>query len=76
MNTQDDRAWSINPLDEAERRAYRAAACKLTELGEWDEVMLHDEIAGLLAKDFDLTATVIWTHCCGSGSRIRPKAAR
>ncbi|MFT7057682.1 MAG: hypothetical protein ACJASV_000181 [Pseudorhodobacter sp.] len=28
---------------------------KLTELGEWDEAMLCDEIAGLLAEDFDLS---------------------
>ena len=44
----------IGHLDEAERRAYRIADNKLTELGEWDEVMLRDEIAGLLAEDFDL----------------------
>ena len=42
-------------LDEAERRAYRIADNKLTELGEWDEAMLRDEIAGLLAEDFDLS---------------------
>jgi hypothetical protein len=41
-------------LDEAERRAYRIADNKLTELGEWDEAMLRDEIAGLLGEDFDL----------------------
>ncbi len=28
---------------------------KLTELGEWDEAILRDEIAGLLAEDFDLS---------------------
>ena len=27
----------------------------MTELGEWDEAMLRDEIAGLLAEDFDLS---------------------
>jgi hypothetical protein len=42
-------------LDEAERRAYRIADNKLTEMGEWDEAMLRDEIAGLLAEDFDLS---------------------
>ncbi|CUH61573.1 site-specific DNA-methyltransferase [Thalassobacter stenotrophicus] len=44
----------LGHLDEAERRAYRIADNKLTELGEWDETMLRDEIAGLLAEDFDL----------------------
>ena len=42
-------------LDEAERRAYRIADNKLTEMGDWDEVVLRDEIAGLLAEDFDLS---------------------
>ncbi|TDQ64745.1 ParB-like nuclease family protein [Phaeovulum veldkampii DSM 11550] len=45
----------LSHLDEAERRAYRIADNKLTELGEWDEAVLRDEIAGLLAEDFDLT---------------------
>ena len=45
----------LSHLDEAERRAYRIAENKLTELGEWDEAMLRDEIAGLLAEDFDLS---------------------
>jgi hypothetical protein len=45
----------LSHLDEAERRAYRIADNKLTELGEWDEAMLRDEIAGLLAEDFDLS---------------------
>jgi DNA modification methylase len=45
----------LSHLDEAERRAYRIADNKLTELGEWDEGMLRDEIAGLLAEDFDLS---------------------
>ena len=44
----------LGHLGEAERRAYRIADNKLTELGEWDEAMLRDEIAGLLAEDFDL----------------------
>lgn len=43
----------LSHLDEAERRAYRIADNKLTELGEWDEAMLRDEIAGLLVEDFD-----------------------
>jgi len=31
---------------EAERRAYRIVDNKLTELGDWDEALLRDEIAG------------------------------
>jgi hypothetical protein len=45
----------LSHLDEAERRAYRIADNKLTELGEWDEAILRDEIAGLFAEDFDLS---------------------
>ncbi len=45
----------LGHLDEAERRAYRIADNKLTELGKWDEALLRDEIAGLLAEDFDPT---------------------
>jgi len=45
----------LSHLDEAERRAYRIADNKLTELGDWDEAMLRDEVAGLLAEDFDLS---------------------
>jgi DNA modification methylase len=45
----------LGHLDEAEQRAYRIADNKLTEMGEWDEAVLRDEIAGLLAEDFDLS---------------------
>jgi DNA modification methylase len=45
----------LGHLDEAERRAYRIADNKLTEMGDWDEAALREEIAGLLAEDFDLT---------------------
>lgn len=45
----------LGHLDEAERRAYRIADNKLTELGDWDEALLRDEVAGLLADDFDLS---------------------
>jgi hypothetical protein len=45
----------LSHLDEAERRAYRIADNKLIELGECDEAKLRDEIAGLLAEDFDLS---------------------
>jgi len=44
----------LGHLDDAERRAYRIADNKLTEMGDWDEAVLRDEIAGLLAEDFDL----------------------
>ncbi len=40
----------LGHLDEAERRAYRIADNKLTELGEWDEAVLREEIAGLLGS--------------------------
>ncbi len=45
----------LGHLDEAERRAYRIADNKLTELGDWDEGLLRYEVAGLLADDFDLS---------------------
>ena len=45
----------LGHLDEAERRAYRIADNKLTELADWDEALLRDEVAGLLADDFDLS---------------------
>ncbi len=45
----------LGHLDDAERRAYRIADNKLTELGEWDDALLREEIAGLLAEDFDLS---------------------
>jgi len=45
----------LGHLDEAERRAYRIADNKLTEMGDWDEAVLRDEVSGLLAEDFDLS---------------------
>lgn len=45
----------LGHLDEAERRAYRIADNKLSELGDWDDALLRDEVAGLLADDFDLS---------------------
>ena len=44
----------LGHLDEAERRAYRIADNKLKELGDWDDAILSEEIANLLAEDFDL----------------------
>ena len=55
LGLKDVPVIGLGHLDEAERRAYRIADNKLTELGEWDDAMLHDEIAGLLAEDFDLS---------------------
>jgi DNA modification methylase len=45
----------LGHLDDAERRAYRIADNKLTEMGEWDDALLREEIAGLLAENFDLS---------------------
>lgn len=42
-------------LTEAQRRAYRLADNKLTELGTWDEALLAAELNELLAEDFDLS---------------------
>ena len=42
-------------LSEEQRRAYRIADNKLTELGEWDEALLSAELQALLAEDFDLS---------------------
>jgi len=47
----------LGHLSEAQRRAYRIADNKLTELGEWDEAMLSVELQALLAEDFDLSLT-------------------
>ncbi|MGE0666176.1 MAG: site-specific DNA-methyltransferase [Sphingomonadales bacterium] len=47
----------LGHLSEAQRRAYRIADNKLTELGDWDEAMLSVELQSLLAEDFDLSLT-------------------
>jgi DNA modification methylase len=44
----------LDHLTEAQRRAYRIADNKLTEMGGWDETLLLEELRGLLAEDFDL----------------------
>ena len=45
----------LGHLTEAQRRAYRIADNKLTELGSWDEALLSGELNELLADDFDLS---------------------
>ena len=45
----------LDHLTEAQRRAYRLADNKLTELGAWDEALLAGELQELLAEDFDLS---------------------
>ena len=44
----------LGHLTEAQRRAYRIADNKLTEMGGWDEALLMQELQALLAEDFDL----------------------
>jgi len=45
----------LNHLSEAQRRAYRIADNKLTELGEWNDAFLSDELKGLAEDEFDLS---------------------
>ena len=45
----------LGHLTEPQRRAYRLADNKLTELGTWDEALLSAELNDLLAEDFDLS---------------------
>ena len=45
----------LGHLTEAQRRAYRIADNKLTELGPWDEALLSAELNDLLAEDFNLS---------------------
>jgi DNA modification methylase len=44
----------LRHLTDAQRRAYRIADNKLTELGTWDEEALLEEVQMLLAEDYDL----------------------
>ena len=44
----------LGHLTEAQRRAYRIADNKLTEMGGWDDALLLEELRGLMAEEFDL----------------------
>jgi ParB-like chromosome segregation protein Spo0J len=45
----------LDHLTEEQRRAYRLADNKLTEIGGWDEALLAAELQELAADDFDLS---------------------
>ncbi len=45
----------LDHLTDEQRRAYRIADNKLTELGEWDNAVLSEELQVLAAEDFDLS---------------------
>jgi ParB-like chromosome segregation protein Spo0J len=45
----------LGHLSEAQRRAYRLADNRLTELGTWDDALLSAELNDLLAEDYDLS---------------------
>lgn len=47
----------LEHLTEAQRRAYRIADNKLTELGGWDDGLLSEELQALSADGFDLALT-------------------
>src|SRR6056297_2136488 len=47
----------LGHLTEDQRRAYRIADNKLTELGGWDEDVLAREFRDLIAADFDVSLT-------------------
>lgn len=47
----------LDHLSEAQRRAYRIADNKLTELGGWDDALLAQELHALNGEGFDLSLT-------------------
>jgi DNA modification methylase len=47
----------LDHLTEAQKRAYRIADNKLTELGGWDDALLGEELRDLMGESFDLALT-------------------
>jgi DNA modification methylase len=47
----------LGHLTEAQKRAYRIADNKLTELGGWDDMLLGEELRDLMGESFDLSLT-------------------
>src|SRR5690625_5991813 len=52
----------LGHLSEAQRRAYRIADNKLTELADWDEALLSTELQELVSEDYDMSL-VGFTDC-------------
>ena len=47
----------VEGLTEEQRKAYILADNKLTELGDWDEVIVENELSALIAAGFDVCLT-------------------
>jgi ParB-like chromosome segregation protein Spo0J len=65
----------LRHIDEAKRPAYRGADSKLTELGEWGEALLRDEIAGMMAQNLDLTLLGSSAGATRGDDRLAPPRA-
>ena len=61
----------LDHLTEAQRRAYRIADNKLTELGAWDEALLAGELQELLAEDVDLSIVGFSDAELDAAARVR-----
>jgi DNA modification methylase len=55
LGLKDGPVIVLDHLTEEQRKAYRLADNKLTELGAWDEALLAAELQELAAEDFDLS---------------------
>ena len=66
----------LGHLTEAQRRAYRIADNKLTELGTWDEALLSAELNDLLAEDFDLSLVGVLRRRIGQAAGLRARGGR